>query len=238
MLKFNFILVLGLVTLSTAYSQGQKGMETDDSLTARKRFVSNVELLFGSGMVFFRGDEFYKENRVQKAGFSANVALVHNLNSRLQLKSLIAYEIKGSRLIINSINADYNPPAEQKHLLDLTLDYATATVFAKYTPLKTRGLFVGCGPYISYLVREKLTSKVYINGTLTTSYAAINDPGINYKWYDAGLAFTAGVDVRVAQKRQGTLQLIYQRGMTDINQPIIAQIRNHTISILVGITIK
>lgn len=205
---------------------------------ARHRFVSHVEVLLGGGMIFFRGSEFYSENDVHKAGFSANVALVHKFDSRLQLKSLIAYEVKGSRLIINSINADYNPPAEQKHLLDLTLNYATVTVFAKYSLLKIKGPFFGFGPYFSYLFREKLNSKLYINGALTTSYAAINDPGINYRWYDAGLAFTAGVDMRVARKRFGILQVNYHRGMTDINQPMLTQIRNNAISILMGITLK
>lgn len=234
--KFHIILVSALCTLNSVCCQGQgRSLESNDSLMARKRFVSNVEILVGSGMVFFGGDEFYIQNRVHKIGGSASIALLHDVSPRLQLKSIMAFEIKGSRLLVNSINTDYSPPAQQKHLLDLTLYYATVTVFAMY---KAKGLFVGCGPYAGYLVREKLTSKVYINETLMSRYAAINDPGINYKWYDAGLAFTGGVSLQVGQKRQGTIQLIYDRGMTDINQPMIAQIRNHAISLLVGIAIK
>lgn len=94
-LKFHIILVSALFTLNSVYCQAQRqSVEPDDSLMARKRFVSNVEILVGSGMVFIRGDEFYKKYRVFKAGFSGNIGLVHEFNSRFQIKSILAFEIK------------------------------------------------------------------------------------------------------------------------------------------------
>lgn len=239
----NFIFLLMCASLSASYAQDQRQIpEIQESLTARKRFVSNVELLVGSGTVFFRGDEFYKEYRTFKSGFSANVALVHKFNSRVQLRSIIAYEVKGAKLIVNSINSDlYSPPAAQKHIIDITTNYATVALVAKYSFLKSKRLSFGCGPYFSYFLREKVTSKVYINGSLTDMYGGIAYPAVDqvdYKPYDLGLAVMAGVDVRTKLKPKANIQLVYERGMIDINQPMITQLRNNTISILLGITIK
>jgi hypothetical protein len=226
-------------SLSTSYGQDQRKIsEMQGSLTARKRFVSNVEILFGSGMVFFRGSEFYKETGVFKPGFSANVGLVHKFNSRVQLNSIIGYQSKGNKWIYYSVGPGYPPPGNLKQIVDITIKYATVTLFATYSFSKSEKLFIGCGPYFSYLFREKVVSKLYVNGSLFTMSGTRLDPGSSYKRSDIGLAMTTGINIRSKRKPKAKVQIIYEKGMMDINQPMITQIRNNAISILLGITLK
>jgi hypothetical protein len=234
-----FFFLLIRASLSTSYAQDQRQIpEIQESLTARKRFVSNVELLVGSGTVFFRGDEFYKETGVFKPGFSANVGLVHKFNSRVHLNSVIAYQLKGNKWIHSSVEPGYPSPGNLKHIMDITTKYATLTLFAKYSFSKGGKLFIGCGPYFGYLFREKVVSRLYLNGSLLTMSGTRLDPDSDYKRYDIGLAMTTGINLRSKRKRKANVQIIYQKGLVDINQPMITQIRNNAISILLGITVK
>ncbi|HEX8039096.1 MAG TPA: outer membrane beta-barrel protein [Chryseosolibacter sp.] len=237
-LKFHIILVSALCALNSVCCQGQgQSLESNDSVMARKRFVSNVEILVGSGMVFFRGDEFYKKYGAFKAGFSAHYGLVHKINSRLNLVSLLGYEIKGAKHVTNTFSQDYQPPARQKHIQSISINYATVTLLTKYYFPRNQKLFLGCGPYLGYLLREKITSKLYLNDSLASTSGVINYSPSNYKSYDWGFAATAGANISWARKRSTSIQLMYQKGMRDINQPMITQIRNRAISILVGLTI-
>lgn len=234
-----FFLLLLYVSLTTAYAQDQReSLEMQKSLAARKRFIHNVELLLGGGTAFSRGDEFYKETGVFKPGFSINVGLVHKFNSRVHLNPIIAYQSKGNKSIFYSVDSGYPPPGNLKSISDVTTNYATVTLFAKYSFLQSENLFIGIGPYFGYLLREKIVSKLYLNGSLFTMSGTRLDPGSNYKRYDIGLAMTTGINIRSKRKPKAKVQIIYEKGMMDINPPMITQIRNNTISILLGITVK
>lgn len=233
-----FLLLLLCVSLTTAYAQDQReSLETQESLAGRKRFINNVELLLGGGTAFFRGDEFYKETGVFKPGFSINAGLVHKFNSRVHLNPIIAYQSKGNKSVFYSVDPGYPPPGNLKSISDVTTNYATVTLFAKYSFLQGENLFIGIGPYFGYLLRENIVSKLYVNGSLfKMSGTRPADP--EYKRFDAGLAVTTGLNIRSKRKPKAKVQVIYEKGMIDINPPMITQIRNNTISILLGITVK
>jgi hypothetical protein len=232
----NIFFVILCTSIPNSYGQEQNELlEMQEPLAARKRFISNVEFLVGSGIVFVRGDEFYRENDVLKPGFSVNIGLVHKVSSRVQLNSILAYESRGSKSIYYD---DYDPSAISTLISNLTLHYATVTFFVAYSFPESQKLFCGFGPYFGFLYRAKIATEHYINGSLVVMSAARPDPYIDYKWYDTGLALTTGIHIRSKRKPRASLQLMYKKGIMDINQPIITQMRNNNVSIHIGITLK
>jgi hypothetical protein len=232
---------LFLILLITNPMYSQEKTSAANSLTPLKypkKFVSELEFKLGASLVFFGGDEFYTSHDALKVEFAAEASIVHDFNPPFQLHLSGGYKSKGSKSVSHSVNADFNPPAQTKHIADVTLHYLTFSASPRYLIGKNRRAFIGCGPYIGYVLNTKVTTKYYVNGSLYTQSGARPDPDIDYKRIDFGVAFSAGLKVLETRKRTGIIQVIYEKGLRDINQPMITRMRTNSVSILIGISRK
>lgn len=232
------VYTLAFLAIQTCYAQNTESINRVPDVTYPKQFISKIEIQVGPSLVFFRGDESYREHDRLKMGGSASLGFVHEFNSRVHLTSIFSYESKGSKIISYSLNEDFTPPAEMKHISNVTLKYVAVSLLQKYSILKNRRLFFGAGPYFGYILGTRYTSKLYLNGSLFSQSGGRPDPSIANKKYDVGLAMVAGFNVFYKGKQKGSIQWMYKKGMKDINQPMFSQTRTNSLSILLAIRIK
>jgi len=201
-----------------------------------KRVISRLEFLVGTNLIYGRGSEYIKEDRVGKFGFRGSVGFVHTFNSRWELDAKISYENKGYKNEVYSENP--GPPPTDKLVEDLTLNYFTLTFLPRYTVIPNGRFEVGIGPYIGYLSTIRLRQKLYFQDAPVSEYSTRIDPGETYKELDFGASFMMGYNIRFKERVGFCVQFIYSLGLIDITDPTVAAVRNNTFSLLIGISLK
>jgi hypothetical protein len=203
---------------------------------APKPIVSELEFMVGPDFIY-PFVNIGSESRVVKVGVVASLGLTHQFSSKVSLNFKLSYENKGIRSIYYSLNEDYNPPAQQKGIQNITLNYVTVALLPRYHPLKKVNVYIGAGPYFGYLISEKFLKEVYINGQLVSKSGGNPDPHEFYKEYDLGLTSLVGYNFRLTSKFSGCLQFIYNLGMTDVIKSQDEKLRNNSFIFLVGISL-
>ncbi len=171
-----------------------------------------------------------------KFGLRATIDLIHTFNERFELGLQLSYDQKGSKYKVYSENP--GPPATDKLITTVTMNYATATLSPRYSVIRDHKLDFGVGPYFGYLINTKLVQQTYYQGTLVNRYSARPDPAITYKDFDYGGAVMAATRFALKNQMQFALQFIYSFGLVDYNKPVVAAVRNNTFSLLVGISLQ
>ena len=203
-----------------------------------KRLISEIELLFGPSIIYPRGDKFTKKNRVPKLGVCATLGFTHQFSPRFGINLKAIYESKGLKAIYYSFNADYNPPATQKGVMDITLNYATISLLPRYFLGRKLKLYTGVGPYLSYLLTEKYYAELYINASLITKSGSRPDPDLYYKKIDAGLTSIVGYNSQINAKRDFSIQFAWNLGLMNVNNPALYPIlSNNSFSLLLGVSL-
>ncbi|HEX8038922.1 MAG TPA: outer membrane beta-barrel protein [Chryseosolibacter sp.] len=234
--KENFHLLFLFICLTTSYGQPQtQSLRTVDSLVNPAFRVSELEFFLGSGSVYWHGYETYRRDRVFKLGYSAGLALSKQLGSKLKISARFSYELKGCSLISDYLSQAYTPPMMVKSVSNINRNYFTMSILSTY-PIVTSGrLLVGLGPYTAYLLSGKFKRELYVDGVLVAKSGGRSDPD---QRFDFGIAGMTTYRLAFGDYRRGSVGLIYNHGLMDINGPMSVQIRNSALFLLLGITIN
>ena len=201
-----------------------------------KRVISEIEFMVGASLISPQVDPAI--NRINKLGMMAGIGLTHQFNTRFSLNAKLSYEQKGMKSSITSLNEDSIPPANQEYIQNTTLSYATVTVLPRYRPFEKIDCYVGIGPYVGYLISNKVLKEVYINDQLVSKSGGRISGYSYYKKFDYGIAALLGYNVKIKKGLFGSIQFIYTLGVVDVNQPMLSKVRNSTYEMLCGITIN
>ena len=201
-----------------------------------KRVISRFEFLLGGNFIYATGPEYFREMRVGKLGFRSTLGLMHDVNERFELDLKLSYEVKGLKFRVYSENPGPSPMNE--HVSDVTLNYGTASFMGRWSVLPGRKLQVGLGPYFGYLINMKLMQKNYYNNVLVSRYSNRPDPNISYNEFDSGISIMTASNFLLTNGKSLTVQLLYSRGLIDINKPTIDRLRNNVFSLVMGYSIN
>jgi hypothetical protein len=229
MMSIKVTLFFFLFSLTFAQAQGQP--PTPD-VKYPERIISRYELMIGSNLIYPGGSRFTRQLREPKFGLRTAIGFVHEFEGNLDLDLKISYENKG--YIFEVYSETPEPPPTDKHVFDVTLNYVTATLLARYTIVDQSRIEVGLGPYLGYLVSTKQVQKSYYQGDLVTKHRSRPDPDDSYEVFDFGFSFIICGNLAIRENRGLTLQFLYTRGITDVNKPQSDQILNNTFSLLIG----
>jgi hypothetical protein len=232
------VLLTFITTLLILTSYAQDDVTARSKTNAPKPFISSLEFLVGPSMVFLRGDDYWKEVSVFKAGYFAGILAVHEFNGRMKISMGFSYERKGSKTINYSLNPDYAPPAVRKHITNLDLNYVGVTLMQRYGITKNEKFLLGFGPYFSHLLGVRVSSELYENGTIINKSSGRLNVGFNHKILDLGLGMMLGYNFHRNEKRAGSVQLQYRYGIVVVNQEMLPQMRNHSVSLVLGIAVN
>lgn len=224
-----FFMMLSATAIGQASSPLQK-----DLPSYPKKTISQIELIAGPSIIYIRGNEYLRDVREAKIGFSGGVGLTHTTKTRFEVNMSFLYENKGSKSEFTYQNTDFNPPAIEEAKLNYTLNYFTYCLLPRYKIYKENTL-IGCGPYFSYLTSLRQQSKIYRDGNLVANSNTRPDPDLTNKRWDIGISFMVGHKFSF-KKINNLLQIKYNLGLTDIQLTSGTQpIYNNTISIHYGI---
>jgi len=232
-----FVLHL-LIVCSWAHAQDHMIRSSATELSPKK-LVSKIEFLLGPSYIRPHGVESFNSTQDFKLGVSAGVGLIHQLSSRFDLNLKFFYEDKGYRLETVAINSDYNPPATQRSVIDITFNYATASISPRFLVDKNQHFYLSAGPYVGYLFSERIQNEIYINEVLISKTGSRGvSPYYDYKKVDVGLTTMIGYDININRRLAGTFQFLYNLGLIEVTKGTIAPMSNTTYSLLLGITIN
>ena len=232
MLNTKRLILIGLMTPLIGLSYVQQITSDDLSNHIPKRLISRVELLIGANIIYASGSETMKDIRVPKLGFHSQLGLIHAFNSKFEGSLKVTYESKAYPFEVYSENL--GPPPTDRAITDVTLNYVTAILLPRYNLLPKRKLELGIGPYFGYMTTTRLVQKLYYQNELVRRYSA-RPPGTEYEDFDWGLTATVGSNFALDERLGVSVQFLYSRGLTDINRPIIDQLRNNTFTLVVGL---
>src|SRR5690606_7177096 len=125
-----------------------------------------------------------------KWAFTVGIDLAHEFNSPLELSLQIDYSRTGFKAVGHSLNTDSIPPANQKNVQDVSLNYIRATVIPSYSVGVKKHIKIGIGGYFGYLQSQKLLNEIFINGVRIVQQGSRDDLG--FLEYDAGISVQAG----------------------------------------------
>ena len=201
------------------------------------RFISDIELLIGTGLIYGSGSELLKDLRVPNFGLRTSLGLVHKATDNFHFAVFLSYADKGIKF--KSYSEDpLTPPAIVKINQDILLKYLEFAVVPRYSFGNTRRLHAGVGPYFGYLVSNKLSQEVYRDEILVSRSASRLDPDLNYKNTDLGVLLTVGSSFAISDKLAATAQFHYALGLVDINKPQLDKMRNNVFSLQIGLVIN
>jgi hypothetical protein len=182
-----------------------------------KRLINEVELTFGYGIIY-PSVEAAEENLVAKYGLTGGVGFTHKFSSWINLSLKLTYENKGEKKVYNSLNEDYSPPAQQKAIRNITMNYVVASLMPTVYPWKKPLIYIGAGPYVGYLVSTKLFNEVYINGHLVSKSGSHPDPDEYFEKVDIGITTMVGYNFKLTARIVGTVQLVSNFGLVDVGK--------------------
>ncbi len=226
-----------LIACSWAHAQ-EHVISPNTTEPSHKKLFSKIEILGGLSYIRPRGNDFFTDILDNKFGINAGLGLSHELSFRFGVDIKFLYEEKGYRFKVYQQNYDYNPPATQKSVSDLTLRYATCSISPRYAIDKRRRFYVSAGPYIGYLIDESHWNEIYIDGKLISKTGARGYKSSSYETLDFGIVSSLGYNLSIKSFLTRTIQLNYNLGLIDVSKPPTGPMWNNTYSLLIGITIK
>lgn len=221
---FVLVFVLFYAISFACWAQPDKVSQDELQQYYPKKLITRVELVAGPSFVYGRSDDYVQDG---KLGFSTGIGLEHDFNSKFSIKVNFLYEIKGFRQALSGVNMDSGYARPSNSIFDLTLNYVSVSPLAIYHVPVTR-ISLGCGPYFAYLINSKIHQETYINGSLASIYRRRLLTNELYKSYDMGLTSTVAYSIAF-KKRLVTVNLSYNLGLLDINQPHVSSLRNNSI---------
>jgi hypothetical protein len=225
-----------VVVVLIVHMNGQVNAQSDSTLyaMASRLLISEMDLMFGYGIIY-PSVELAKENLVPKYGWTASVGFTHKFSSEFSLALRLAYENKGEKKVYKSLNEDYNPPAQQKAIRNITMNYVTAALIPRVHPFKKADIYFGAGPYLGYLVNTKLLNEVYINGQLVSKSGSHPDPDEYFGELDFGLTAMIGYNFKLTPKMAGSVQLLCNFGLVDVGKT--SGMQNNTYAVSCGLSL-
>jgi hypothetical protein len=197
-------------------------------------FISRVEFTLGTTMKLARGPDI-NDISVPSFGFGARIGVAHEFSKRFELLASVAYQPKGTKIKVFSLDYGYTPPAALKAINDNTLNYAEVSI----VPRVSLGQFnIGLGPYVGYLINGRRKTELYRNGELIIKNGARQSSNPDFKDFDFGIAGTAGWNFLIKKKIDGIVEFWYCPGLIDINKPTIADVRNNIFSLQIGLSLQ
>lgn len=228
--SINSIICLLLIS---SFAQAQQELST---INYSKKFINQIEILAGPNLIYPK--EKYMENREIKIGYCLGVGLVHEISSYLDVDLKMSYENKGSQSSTLTQNNDFNPPAAEQFIQNVTLNYLTASLYPKFkfNISNKHGIVLAAGPYMGRLLNTRLKTELFRNDSLVHKYGSRPDPFIDNKKYDFGITTLVGYGFSILTIK-GIIQIHYNIGLRNIKQPTISEFRNQTLSLLLGINL-
>jgi outer membrane protein with beta-barrel domain len=199
-----------------------------------KPIVSKIELLIGSDFIYPTGRDI-EPHLVTKFGLITQVGFVHEFNPKLEMAFKFSYEHKGAKQI--SYGTWDDPPGISKSIYNETFKYVTITFLPRYLIGKEHRMSIGIGPYFSYLANIKIAAAFYVNDSLLWRSHTKLDPYLNFKKYDFGLTMEAGYTFEVSNRKL-CVQALYNKGLIDINEPMVVPRKNQTFALSLGLTLN
>ena len=219
---------------SHIYSQENTSASSNDlNVRYPRPLISKIEVLTGGSFIYGVWKDSQSSHAV-KIGYSANIGFVHEFNSRVGINVKLLYEDKGIKDILYS---PYDPPSVSKSITDITLNYLTVSVLPRYSLDQKNQFYLSIGPYFSYLLSNKYSAELYVDGELFQKSSYRSTKSSTFKEYDFGATALIGYDIHFNQRIGGTIQVLYNAGLINASKPEITPFRNNTISLLLGITI-
>lgn len=202
-----------------------------------KKAISRIEFSAGPGLVYVHKSNFLVDNRDMKAGFCASLGAVHVFSDRIEGAANLQYEIKGFGYTANFNDESGSPPVRERVVERVNLKYVSLNLAPRFLIGKNRKAYVTAGPYAAYLLGWKFYQEYYKNDVLVDKNSSTLYPYESYKKYDFGLMVAAAYSMSINSKFDGFIQLRYNLGLVDINQPPIDPLRTNAIYLLIGISL-
>ncbi len=218
------------------YANGQEA--NDRQLEHPGKFISEIELLVGPSLIYGSGSDLLKDLRIPKFGFRFSLGLKHKMTTKFCISTVFSYGDKGIKFKSTSEDPDYNPPAIVEVTQDIKLNYLELSIIPRYAFDYNERLYAGIGPYIGYLLSNKLTQEVYRDGMFVSQSASRLDAKLNYKEFDFGVSLMVGSNFVFSKRSIATIQLLYCFGLVDINKPQLEKMRNSLFSLQLGLTLN
>ena len=216
---------------SASYCQ-DAGILNDLAQLAPKPFISKIEFLGGSSILYPKVD--YKdatEDSEISFGYSVGVNFIHCFsNKKINLVGGISLERKRFK---NS-----NSNISQFIKGDLKNDYLTFSFIPRYSFIRNH-FHIGIGGYIGVL-QKSMSTIIYSDPNSGVSIYSTDSSYSLYNKYDAGLLINLGYTVSISEKSSFNCQLTNTNGFRPVSkilQPYLLSIsKNNNISLLFGIT--
>lgn len=173
------------------------------SVLAQSRFAVGIE--GGPSYTYIYGNSTSTDNIKPILGGFGGINFQYGFSKHFALKVGIAYERKGSDLVVNSsfrLNYTFH------------FDYITLPLLIKARYGKKVRFIASAGPYISYLIKQ-----TYINNNYTpiTSEYPLPDKATydNKKNYDLGVIGCIGIEVSIAKQFSLSLEVRDHYGLVN-----------------------
>ncbi|MEJ1242264.1 outer membrane beta-barrel protein [Chryseolinea sp. T2] len=223
-------LIIALAIQTKCYCQ-----EQHNDIVRKRRLVSEIEALIG--IQFSKPiTDAYRPAFKQLLGISANLGAIHNFSEHLSLSLNLQYESKGMKQEFDQLIEDGIQPVIW-HIKGITnINYISGTLMPRYQPISRWPLFLGIGPYFAWVVSEKVSTDISINGVVARTGGGRPLPG-DFKDYDYGVSAMAGYNVSLKDKLQITFRATYNRGFPIYSSDQFVEYQSSSISIQAGIVI-
>ena len=163
----------------------------------------------GPSLIFMRGNDIIKKYQKPTIGFSGGLSFQINFQEIFSLRTVIAYERKGSVMTAQSYDSDGNP------LGDITThsnaDYLTLPLLVRATFGNKVQYFVNAGPFFGYLLKQTFVSKG--DNVPTTT----NDNTFRDKRFDTGVSTGIGLIVPIRTKFLVSFEVRNNLGLYNIS---------------------
>ena len=203
--------------------------------------VDEVEIQFGPGLVSLYNENITKEIRQLKAGYDAKLGLVHSFSKGFSLNTEFHYQRKGLKAKYEV--SYYDPSIDVTNCKCTTslgivetnssLDYLTLAPLLRYN-LKRTDLNFQMGPFVSYLLKSRVSSKHVWNGSV--DYQNNKD---NLKNLDAGVMLSISYQFLIKENTYLNLMISDNYGMLNIGKTAVNDVvtKTNSLYVLVGIAI-
>jgi hypothetical protein len=179
---------------------------------------------------FLRGNEILSNNSKLRIGFSCGFFFQYNISRRFSLRSIIAFEQKGSSYSFTNIDTNGYSTVIKGYS---NFNYITIPILFRTTFGDKLKFFMDIGPFVGYLISQK---NIYKNDF----YA----PASTYSQYipfDLGLSCGLGVEIPVTNNLLISCEIRDNLGLLNIGKGEVyndGSIKTNSTNLLIGFAYK
>jgi hypothetical protein len=219
-MKLNIIILLTFALSANVLAQNSK-------------FLIGLE--GGPGISYLKRTAFEKNGDNPIIGFSGGLTFQYNFYKMLSLRTIVAFERKGSVTDYYEMHVDGQYLGDYRYLNHFT--YFTVPIFLRATFGKKINFFIDAGGFISYLIKEKVTYQANYGEKIR-----IYDETGTTKRYDAGIALGLGISYSIKEIVAVSFEIRDNLGLYNLNiyDPwgYNEDLKTNSINFLIGLEYK